>query len=44
MDASVSWDGERWVVALAAGACLVAGLRQRSLAGLLLALGGSGLA
>ena len=37
-------DHERWVLALAAGAMLVSGLRRRSLAGLMLVLGGGSLA
>jgi hypothetical protein len=38
------WDTERWLIGMMAGAFLVAGLRQRSPAGLLLSLGGSSLA
>jgi hypothetical protein len=38
------WDIERWLTAVASGACLVTGVRRRSLGGLMLALGGSGLA
>jgi hypothetical protein len=34
------WDTERWLAAFAAGACLVAGFRRRSAAGLLVAVGG----
>ena len=37
------WDGERWLLAMAAGALLFTGLRRRTMPGLLLALGGSGL-
>jgi hypothetical protein len=37
-------DVERWVLASAAGAILISGLRQRSFAGLLLVLGGGALA
>jgi hypothetical protein len=37
-------DLERWLLASAAGVILVSGLRQRSLAGLLLVMGGSALA
>jgi hypothetical protein len=39
-----SWDTERWLVAVVAGALLVSGFRRRSLAGLMLALGGGSLA
>jgi hypothetical protein len=38
------WDAERWLAAAAAGACLVAGFRRRSVAGVLLAISGSMLA
>lgn len=38
------WDAERWLVALLAGAFLASGFRRRSTAGLMLVLGGSGLA
>ena len=38
------WDAERWLVAIAASVCLIAGLRRRSLTGLLFTLGGSSLA
>jgi hypothetical protein len=38
------WDVERWLAAIASGACLLAGVRRRSIAGLMLALSGSGLA
>ena len=37
-------DVERWLLASAAGVILISGLRRRSLAGLLLVLGGSTLA
>jgi hypothetical protein len=37
-------DIERWLLASAAGVILISGLRRRSLAGLLLVLGGSTLA
>jgi hypothetical protein len=37
------WDSERWLIAMMAGALLFAGLRRRSMPGLLIALGGSGL-
>ena len=43
VDEQQEWDTERWLIGMAAGAFLVAGLRQRSFAGLLLALGGSSL-
>ena len=33
------WDGERWLLAMAAGALLFTGLRRRTMPGLLLALG-----
>ena len=38
------WDFERWLTAVASGACLLTGVRRRSLGGLMLALGGTGLA
>lgn len=38
------WDSERWLVAVMAGAFLVSGFRRRSVAGMLLALGGASLA
>jgi hypothetical protein len=38
------WDTERWLAAVAAGICFVAGLRHRSGAGLLFMLGGASLA
>jgi hypothetical protein len=37
-------DSERWLAAVAAGALLLAGLRRRSRAGLLLSIGGGALA
>lgn len=40
---SAEWDTERWLLAMMAGALLFAGLRRRSMPGLLIALGGSGL-
>ena len=40
----MNWDGERWLLAMMAGAFLVAGLRRRSIAGLMLMAGGGGLA
>src|SRR5262245_31323157 len=39
-----NWDVERWLIAAAAGAFLIAGLRRRSLAGLGLIVGGGTLA
>lgn len=39
-----AWDIERWLTAATAGACVAAGVRRRSWAGLLLTLGGAGLA
>ena len=38
------WDTERWLVAVAASVFIIAGLRHRSLAGLLFTLGGGSLA
>jgi hypothetical protein len=38
------WDTERWLVAIAASVCVIAGLRRRSLTGLLFTMGGSALA
>lgn len=38
------WDTERWLAAIAANVFIIAGLRRRSLAGLLLTLGGGTLA
>jgi len=38
------WDVERWLLGAASGACLIAGVRRRSLAGLLLVAGGGLLA
>jgi hypothetical protein len=43
-DERTEWDTERWLVAVMAGAFLVSGFRRRSWAGLLLVLGGGGLA
>jgi hypothetical protein len=40
---SAIYDTERWLVGLAAGACLAAGFRRRSVPGLLLVVGGSAL-
>lgn len=39
-----NWDPERWMIAAAASAFLMAGLRRRSVAGLALILGGGTLA
>jgi hypothetical protein len=39
-----NWDAERWLIAAAAGAFLLTGLRRRSPAGLALILGGGTLA
>lgn len=41
---TVEWDTERWLVAMMASVFLIAGFRRGALPGLLLALGGSGLA
>ena len=38
------WDTERWLVAIAASVFFIAGLRRRSLPGLLFTLGGGSLA
>jgi hypothetical protein len=38
------WDGERWLMAGAAGALFVAGLRRRSITGLLFVVAGSAFA
>ena len=43
-DSRQEWDTERWLVAVMAGAFLISGLRRRSLAGLMMVLGGSSLA
>jgi hypothetical protein len=46
-DKAADWsdmDFERWLAAIAAGALFISGVRRRSLGGLLLALGSSGLA
>src|SRR5688572_33404016 len=43
-DDRMEWDTERWLVAVMAGAFLVSGFRRRSMAGLMLVLGGGGLA
>lgn len=42
--AGASWDIERWLAAIAAGACVVEGLRRRSAAGSCLLLAGGALA
>jgi hypothetical protein len=38
------WDTERWIAAIAASVCFMAGIRRRSPAGLLLMLGAGSLA
>ena len=38
------WDTERWLVAVMSGAFLISGLRRRSVAGLMMVLGGGALA
>jgi hypothetical protein len=38
------WDTERWLVAIAASVCVIAGLRRRSLTGLLFTLSGGAFA
>lgn len=38
------WDRERWLGTIVAGAFLIAGLQRRSIAGLMLVLGGGSLA
>lgn len=43
-DQSAGWDCERWCTAIGATAAVLAGARRRSLGGLLLAMGGAGLA
>ena len=43
-DVREDWDCERWIAAMAAGAFLAYGIRRRSLGGLLLTVGASGLA
>jgi hypothetical protein len=42
--AACGFDTERWLTAVAAGMCLTAGFRRRSVGGLLLAVGGCALA
>jgi hypothetical protein len=44
VSAQSSSNFDRWLVSLGASACLMAGLRRRSMAGLALTLGGSALA
>lgn len=44
IDSRHEWDAERWLAAVTASVFLIAGLRQRSLAGLLFVVGGSSLA
>jgi uncharacterized membrane protein len=39
-DDHLEWDAERWLIAVMAGAFLVSGFRRRSVAGLMLVLGG----
>jgi hypothetical protein len=43
-DDRFNWDAERWLLAGAAGAFLIAGLRRRSVTGLALVLGSGALA
>lgn len=43
-DQTPGWDIERWLAAMTAGALIIAGVRQRSIAGLLMFVGGSALA
>ena len=43
-DDRINWDAERWLLAGAAGAFLIAGLRRRSVTGLALFLGSGALA
>lgn len=43
-DRRMNWDAERWLVAMMAGAFVVTGLRRRSIAGLMLMVGGGALA
>jgi hypothetical protein len=43
-DDRLNWDTERWLLAAAAGAFLIAGLRRRSAVGLVLILGSGALA
>jgi hypothetical protein len=39
-----NWDAERWLIAMAAGALLITGLRRRTFAGLSMMAGGATLA
>jgi hypothetical protein len=43
-DDRLDWDTERWLLAVLSGAFLVSGFRRRSMAGLMLVLGGGSLA
>ena len=43
-DGQQEWDTERWLVGVTAGALLVAGFQRRSVAGLMLTIGGGALA
>jgi hypothetical protein len=43
-DGRLNWDPERWLIATAAGAFLIAGLRRQSVTGLALILGSGALA
>ena len=42
-DASPEWDTERWIAAIAAGSLVVAAMRRRSPAAMLMAVGGAAL-
>ena len=42
-DTASEWDTERWLLAMMAGAFMVAGMRRGSVSGLLLVIGGAGL-
>lgn len=44
VDRQREWDTERWLVAIAASVFIIAGLRRRSLTGLLFTLGGGSMA
>ena len=39
----MNWDAERWLLGMMAGAFVVAGVRRRSIAGLMLIVGGGAL-
>lgn len=39
-----NWDAERWLVAMAAGALIISGLRRRSVAGIAMVAGGATMA